>query len=462
MSTRLKGPPRQRIGRVSVYPHHDQQWMYYRDRGDPIRRAVGASRPQAEAVASLINARLVAEAAGLDVQAMIAEWLPRPAGVAAIVTRLAPLQRAWLEHHENALFSARGTIDRYRTATDHLLRHAGDDADPAAIDVGAFVTHLRKVDISPNGHANTAKRRLRDKGLVYILKTCRTMFRHGQRHGLIPETARNPFSAYPIERIVIRDKKPVFVFTAAQEEAFFRCATGQAFTMNMVLAKTGLRPAELTHTLVEDLDLATGWLHVRSKPELGWMTKTNRERAVPLIDEIARLLQVHLGDRTARLVFVRANDLPLVGVDRHGLATTASSRLSAITGADHGQRDAEERMYARLWRDAGVVATDWIRTVFIRLAAAASLPAHATCPKSWRHTFATVLQQANVDLLIRQETLGHKRSDPSAGALGMTGVYTHTDPQTQHDQITAAMRLRPAALTLIPRQLHTPHNEVNS
>ena len=30
----------------------------------------------------------------------------------------------------------------------------------------------------------------------------------------------------------------------------------------------------------------------------------------------------------------------------------------------------------------------------------------ATCPKSWRHTFATLLQDSNVDPLVRQITLG--------------------------------------------------------
>lgn len=46
-------------------------------------------------------------------------------------------------------------------------------------------------------------------------------------------------------------------------------------------------------------------------------------------------------------------------------------------------------------------------------------------PKSWRHTFATPPQEANVDLLIRQLTLGHQPMSSGIGALGMTTVYTH-------------------------------------
>ena len=52
----------------------------------------------------------------------------------------------------------------------------------------------------------------------------------------------------------------------------------------------------------------------------------------------------------------------------------------------------------------------------------------STCPKSWRHTFATLLQDANVDPLIRQQVMGHKPT--LTGGLGMTANYTHTRPET--------------------------------
>ena len=67
----------------------------------------------------------------------------------------------------------------------------------------------------------------------------------------------------------------------------------------------------------------------------------------------------------------------------------------------------------------------------------------ATCPKSWRHSFATLLQGANVDPLIRQQTLGHR---PTTGTgLGMTAHYTHTRRETHREQIERALRLWPAS-----------------
>ena len=44
--------------------------------------------------------------------------------------------------------------------------------------------------------------------------------------------------------------------------------------------------------------------------------------------------------------------------------------------------------------------------------------------------FSTLLQDANVDPLIRQQVLGHQPCSPDSGALGMTSVYTHSRPET--------------------------------
>ena len=86
-----------------------------------------------------------------------------------------------------------------------------------------------------------------------------------------------------------------------------------------------------------------------------------------------------------------------------------------------------------------------VRTSFIRIMDGIGHP-EATCPKSWRHSFATLLQHANVDPLIRQLTLGHKPTD--SNGLGMTANYTHTRRETQRAQIEAALRQWPASLVV--------------
>jgi hypothetical protein len=57
----------------------------------------------------------------------------------------------------------------------------------------------------------------------------------------------------------------------------------------------------------------------------------------------------------------------------------------------------------KVWCDAGAIKADAVRNSFVRIMEDIGHP-EATCPKSWRHSFATLLQDANVDPLIRQIT----------------------------------------------------------
>jgi integrase len=163
--------------------------------------------------------------------------------------------------------------------------------DPMQVVVPRFIEFLRTVEVSPNGHSNTAKRRLRDKGVIYVLETCRSVYHFGLRHRFIPRHTNNPFTEMRIGALRVRDAKPVFVFDAEQELAFLRACNPWEFAIHFTIAKTGIRPGELSHALIEDADLELGWLYVRSKPELGWFTKTSRERRVPLVAEVIKVVR---------------------------------------------------------------------------------------------------------------------------------------------------------------------------
>jgi integrase len=92
------------------------------------------------------------------------------------------LRQRWLDHHEHVLRSSINTIDRYRTATDHLLSFIRDErsvrvaSNFMARDAEAFVRYLRTIEVAPNGHANSKKRKLLDKGVTFIVECCRTLF----------------------------------------------------------------------------------------------------------------------------------------------------------------------------------------------------------------------------------------------------------------------------------------------
>jgi hypothetical protein len=76
--------------------------------------------------------------------------------------------------------------------------------------------------------------------------------------------------------------------------------------------------------------------------------------------------------------------------------------------------------------------------------------------------FATLFQDANVDPLIRQLTLGHKPTNDARSALGMTACYSHSRMETRKREIERALRLWPEALefaSLTTNNVDSPTND---
>ena len=310
---------------------------------------------------------------------------------------------------------------------------------------------VRSRPVSPNGHVNTNKRRLRDKGVQFILEVCRSMFAFAQRQRCLPPYATNPFAELRLDRMRIENAKAIFVFDAISESQFLHAAKDWEFPVHFTMAKTGLRSGELCHLLIEELDLVGRWLSIRNKPELGWSVKTRNERNVPLVRELCDVLRRVIGNRTAGPVFRRpcfiGEHSECAAADVRQLIKILNRRESAAAQAGSGLTRAHKlRLAHSVWRDAGALDPDQIRTSFIRIANRCNLE-DATCPKSWRHTFATLLQDANVDPLLRQITLGHQPAG-SGGVLGMTGIYTHSRPTTHAREIERAIQTWPEILTL--------------
>ncbi len=424
-SRKRKVSPRFRVGKVSVYLHHGAWWLYYRDGGQPVRRKVADARQDAEQIASQVNAQLTTGA---------------PTLLSFSPINLPELRQQFLDYHEHVLKSSVGTVRRYRAATQHLEDFVGRQPRPAVaheVSPDAFAAHLRKIEVTPNGHRNTAKRKLRDKGVQFILETCRAMYNFAVKRRHLPPYAGNPFSELPLDRLKIEDAKPIFVFDAATELAFLKAAADWAFPIHFTLAKTGLRVGELTHLLIEEVDLEKGWLHIHNKTELGWRVKTGNERSLPLLPEVVAVLRAVIGNRKCGPIFLRerlAGKMPALEGDRRELERVCKERQQA-TGRTLSRAEAL-KVARRVWWDAGAIKADAVRNPFIRVMKAIG-HAEATCPKSWRHSFATLLQDANVDPLIRQQTLGHRPSEKTG--LGMTGKYTHTRPETQRQQIEQAL-----------------------
>jgi integrase len=444
---RARTSRRRRIGRVSIYPHRRRWWVYYREHGRPVRKAVADDAKAAEQIAAQINLELTASAPTLF------SYRPVPVD---------QLQCSFIDYHEHVVRSSLATVSRYRTATQHLVNFAAGRAfDAHEVDIEAFVRYLRNLRVAPNGHPNSHRRALRDNGVRYILETCRSMYGYAAKRRHLPPYTENPFAGLGGKRTRVEDAKPVFVFDCESELAFLTAADPWGFNVHFLLAKLGLRPGELVRLLIEDVDLVSGWLHVRSRPELGAHTKTRRERSIPLIAEAADVLERLIGSRAGGPVVLRQkadlSDLPLANQGSRQLADAVRRRVAAAEVAiDQAlDRRAVACIHRVVWRDAGATRLERIRASFIHIAAECGFN-EASCPKSWRHTFATLLQDANVDPLIRQLRLGH--APPSTfgmGALGMTGIYTHTRPETLRHEIERALRLWPESLELVLEKLGT-------
>jgi hypothetical protein len=109
-----------RMGKVLVYLHHGAWWLYYRDGGQPLRRKVAQTRPEAEQVAAQVNAQLTSGA---------------PSLLSFNSFSVPELRQQFLDYHEHALKSSVGTVRRYRAATQPLKRI---DSRAGAFECGAL------------------------------------------------------------------------------------------------------------------------------------------------------------------------------------------------------------------------------------------------------------------------------------------------------------------------------------
>ena len=141
---------------MSVYLHHGAWWLYYRDGGQPFRRKIAETRQEAEQVAAQVNAQLTSGAPTL--------LSFRPISVPE-------LRQLFLDYHEHVLKSSVGTVRRYRAATQHLEEFAGrQPRPPQAHEVrpDAFAAYLRWIEVAPNGHRNSKKRKRRRVEKLYL------------------------------------------------------------------------------------------------------------------------------------------------------------------------------------------------------------------------------------------------------------------------------------------------------
>jgi integrase len=284
-----------RVGKVRAYRRAKVWYLQHYEGGQRWRPRVGPDRDLARQMAAQINGQLEVGA---------------PAALSFEPVSIPELRERWLDHHENVRRSSVQTIRRYRAATQHLINFLQDvrpvrlASDFRSRHAEEFVRYLRSTKVAPNGHPKARKRLLRDSGIKFILETCSSLFNYAQRCRHLSPYAENPFRTIEVSRMPVEDFRSVIIFTEQQEQTFFKICDDWQFPLFLTLLLTGMRPGELTHLLLpDDLDLGTGWLHIRNKPQLGWQVKTRNERDIPLVPILVNVLRAVVGDRATGPVF---------------------------------------------------------------------------------------------------------------------------------------------------------------
>jgi integrase len=72
--------------------------------------------------------------------------------------------------------------------------------------------------VAPNGHKNSTKRRLLDKGVKYILECCRALFSYAAKRRHLSTYSENPFITIEVVRMPVEDARPIGLLTAEQEK----------------------------------------------------------------------------------------------------------------------------------------------------------------------------------------------------------------------------------------------------
>jgi integrase len=355
-----------RVGKVRGDLRGKVWYLTYFEDGRRRRPRVGPDKVAAKQMAAQICSQLEIGA---------------PAALSFEADSLDELQARWLSHHEQVLRSSVQTIQRYRTATQHLLRFVEQARVPRttshfrAPHAEEFVSHLRTVQVAPNGHAHSEKRPLLDKGIKFILETCRAMFNFAIKRRHLSPYAENPFAVIDLDRIPVEHRRPIVIFSADEERRFFEQCDDWQFPIFATLAMTGMRPGELCHLLLpKDIDLTHDLVFIRNKPQLGWQVKTRNERAIPIVPPLRDLLRHMIGNRREGPVFLRrrfasGEHPPLGGLGSAQLADELLNRIARRDVELQRTLSRQERLaLARhLWTDAGAIKPDRLHWEFLRI-----------------------------------------------------------------------------------------------
>ena len=419
-----------RIGSVTVYRRGKSYSLYYRENGRTIRSRVDGNLAVARATASKVNGQLedgqrsMFSFVKITPKKFVGEFL----GYASGRPGVGVAKRRALSRGARAVRRLRGVGRRHR---HHRPSRRGDHPGLRALASRATAVAQRR------GWRHEGSLSC-ERASASILSTCRTAFNWARKRRYLPPYAENPFASFPIKKIRDRDEAERNSVMLAEDELvkfFEACDDWQRPIFEMLIAY-GLRVAELTHLLIEDVDLKKGILQIRSKPLLAWYVKTSRQRELPVVDDVGAMLRRLIGRRKTGLVFVARSFTTGERVPSPSVKTPndlkklfegeqRAARKAGVVGDKEVARHLEN-----VARKLGKISEKRVRQEFIRITKKIGR-ADVTRVHSLRHLFSTRAQRAGMNPLLVQQILGHS-------TLEMTSKYTHLGVEAQRQGLRVA------------------------
>jgi hypothetical protein len=325
---------------------------------------------------------------------------------------------------------ASGTTRRYATALAHYLAFSAEAEIVAryphatGVDKGfarAFAARLDAIAISPNGHQNAKKRRMR--GQAFVLDTVRAMYewaRDPERGNLLPASFKNPFLG--LSRRLRADRgTPLREPDVTTEMAVEFVAACDSYHLRLFapVILYGLRPGELCFLFREYV--TDRFLRVPCNPALLYTTKGRISKELPLFGPVGGILLSDGDEGPSGLLYRQRQSVegsvppPVWAVSLDSLVTEFERRC-----VEAGQPGRAERLNLRdqVMKEAGAVTYDDIQADFARIARRLKWPGEATL-KDFRHLFSTTMENAGLPVFYRRFLMGH--------SLGRSAIvnYTH-------------------------------------
>ncbi len=282
----------------------------------------------------------------------------------------------FLQHCRNGRNLAANTLKAYAQDFGDARRYLAEATGNALETPDGLSNYARWLSDARGLAAATVKRRL---------ACLRALFGWAERRGDLPAS---PFRMAEI-RIRLPKRLPRCLM-AAELRALFRLRGSAPCAVSLgiqLLFTTGMRVGELTGLRVGDVDMERRTIRVHGKG--------SRERQVYITsDEVLAELATYIGQA----------------------ALGAGSHEPLLKGAN--QRPA---------------SSAWIRSRLRRLASAAGISRRIT-PHMLRHSAATSLLEAGVDMRFVQRLLGHR-------SIATTEIYTHVSDERLKQAVLSANTL---------------------